>query len=76
MVDGQMFELTCNNILTIMTTSIGDVALPLWVASVVLMLQLGPLEVLLLVTFFVILLELQSIMLMVFHFWLLILQLP
>ncbi|MGL4898548.1 MAG: hypothetical protein ACRC4U_00625 [Shewanella sp.] len=75
MVDGQMFGLTRNNISTIMTTSIG-VALPLLAASVVVMLQLGPLEVLLLVTFFVILLELQSIILMVFHFWLLILQLP
>ncbi|MGL4894788.1 MAG: hypothetical protein ACRC47_08110 [Shewanella sp.] len=75
MVDGQMFGLTRNNISTIMTTSIG-VGLPLLAASVVVMLQLGPLEVLLLVTFFVILLELQSIMLMVFHFWLLILQLP
>jgi len=75
MVDGQMFGLTRNNISTIMTTSIG-VALPLLAVSVVVMLQLGPLEVLLFVTFFVILLELQSIMLMVFHFWLLILQLP
>lgn len=64
MVDGQMFGLTLDNILTIMTTSIGGVALPLWVASVVLMLQLGPLEVLLLVT----LPGFQSIILIIFDF--------